>query len=90
MHYAFKSNNEAIIVRFLNEGGDLNVLNVDGMTPLAMGSEKVLRRLNLIHLVSSAREPSSFDNNASLRMKYPKLIEPEGRVDFESTISRFG
>ena len=89
LHYAFRSNNEMVIVRFLNHGGDLNVLNKNGLTPLAFGSENTLRKLNLIHLVSSTLNKNSFDNNASINRKYPKVIEPEGRAEFEIKISRF-
>lgn len=38
----------------MHENGDLNILNNDGLTPLAFGSEITLRRLNLMNLVSSA------------------------------------
>jgi len=78
-----------IIVRFLHYGGDLNILNKNGLTPLAFGSENTLRKLNLIDLVSSTNNKNSFDNNKSINKKYPKIIEPEGRAEFEIKIMRF-
>lgn len=82
LHYAFGSNNEMIIIKFLHQGGDLNIVNKNGLTPIAFGSENILRKLNLIHLVSSTKNKNGFDNNASINKKYPKITEPEGRAEY--------
>ncbi len=45
MHLAFKCGNEKIILQFLEKGADLNVVNWEGHTPLAFGSQALLERL---------------------------------------------
>jgi hypothetical protein len=39
---AFKSNNEELIFKFLENGGDLNIVNFLGLSPLANGSNLLL------------------------------------------------
>jgi len=47
MHSALKTENEKIVLLFIDAKGDLNVLNHQKQTPLALASEKFLRAMNL-------------------------------------------
>lgn len=47
MHAAFELGNIEMIISFIDCGGDLNVVNDIGMTPLANGSLELLNQLGL-------------------------------------------
>lgn len=44
---AFKSGNAGIVINFLQRKGDLNIVNDDGMTPIGLSNEELLKYLNL-------------------------------------------
>ena len=87
-HYAFKSNNIQIIIKFVHYGADLNIINKQGLTPVAYGSNDVNSKLNLMNSVSYSNGKTKFDNNANLNKKYPKIVEPEGRAEMILTERR--
>ena len=43
IHMAFKAGCIGIIIDMIHNGGDLNIVNKDGHTPIAFGTEKLLR-----------------------------------------------
>ena len=52
----------------LNGGGDLNSFNANGETPLAFGSESLLRLLNLTNgMKNIQQQEGNLDNNRLLK-----------------------
>ncbi len=43
----YKIFNNKIIMRFLNEGGNLNIINEYGQSPLSFSTTRILESLNL-------------------------------------------
>jgi len=73
LHMAFASGNAMIVIMLITKGGNLNLLNRHGQTPVAFGSESLLILLNLKSALAtyqgstSRRLPGEFDNNAFLQ-----------------------
>ena len=85
LHMAFKSKNIGIIVELIQNDGDLNVLNNDGNTPIAYGSDDILAKLNLNGQVAAVKQKGTqFDNNLGYNRRYTTEINDpiDGRNGF--------
>ena len=47
LHMAFKSGNYGLVINFLQNNADLNSVNDDGITPIGLANEPLLKHLNL-------------------------------------------
>ncbi|CAD8118538.1 unnamed protein product [Paramecium sonneborni] len=83
LHMAFQSESKQIIIDFINKGGNLNMVNADKWTPLAFGSEELLKSLNLCNLVATTQFKNlESDNNNVFSKKEPRWIDQQ----FEDTL----
>ena len=52
LHYAFEKNLEELIILYLDHGGDLNIINSDGFTPVAKGQAWLIKSLGLTEAIT--------------------------------------
>lgn len=79
LHMAFRAANSHIIIQMLHAGGDLNLLNFEGHTPVAFGSPHILSELNMMHKIATVQTPHAphlTDHNNN-KHALPKRTRPE-------------
>ncbi|KAM3143653.1 hypothetical protein pb186bvf_004149 [Paramecium bursaria] len=80
LHMAFMAQHQQIIIDFINNKGDLNVLNDQNFTPLAFAHSKLLSQLNLKNQIVNIQSQLNreLDNNEINYQKYqvkPEMID---------------
>ena len=83
------------MIHLISQGGNLNILNSHGQTPIAFGSESVLSLLNLKDALAtfegnqqSKQIPSEFDNHNYLQKPVGKEKSDLGILKFDYTHRR--
>ena len=74
-----------MIFLLLNHGGNLNILNNYGESPVAFASKEIIEKMDLQQAIATVKDPSRisspFDNNKLLYRQERKL-EPFNDIQF--------